>query len=250
MTRVGRSFRSVGSNRLERRNTRRSNRGNERRTCCNDQQPRGHGEKSHGIVRADSEHKRRHRPRKHEGKRNTDPHADDRRRQRATKHHACHGGGVRAERQANADLFAPPGDIARENTINADGSEELYDERTDPKEWTNLAKDPKLADILTEHRGWLQGEFRRGDPGAIADAGRAIGNYDARPFASLVDVPAAVVITTRDRLVRPSKQRELADAIPNALRFDLHADHDACLVSIDDFADVTVQAVKAVSDRV
>jgi hypothetical protein len=33
------------------------------------------------------------------------------------------------------------------------------------------------------------------------------------------------------------------------LRFDLHADHDACLVSIDDFADVTVQAVKAVSDR-
>jgi pimeloyl-ACP methyl ester carboxylesterase len=102
---------------------------------------------------------------------------------------------------------------------------------------------------LAEHRGWLQGEFRRGDPGAIADAGRAIGNYDARPFASLVDVPAAVVITTRDRLVRPSKQRDLADAIPNALRFDLHADHDACLVSIDDFADVTVQAVKAVSDQ-
>jgi 3-oxoadipate enol-lactonase len=103
---------------------------------------------------------------------------------------------------------------------------------------------------LAEHRGWLQGEFRRGDPGAIADAGRAMGNYDARPFASKVDVPAAVVITTRDRMVRPSKQRALARAIPRALTFELDADHDACLVSIDDFADVTVQAVKAVADGV
>ena len=103
---------------------------------------------------------------------------------------------------------------------------------------------------LIDHRGWLQGEFRRGDPTAIANAGRAIGNYDGRPFANLVDVPSAVVVTTRDRLVRPSKQRALAAAIPNAQRFDLDADHDACLVSIEDFADVTVQAVKAVADRV
>ena len=103
---------------------------------------------------------------------------------------------------------------------------------------------------LVEHRGWLQGEYRRGDPTAIADAGRAIGNYDACPFASRIDVPTAVVITTRDRMVWPSKQRALAAAIPDALTFELDADHDACLVSVDDFADVTVQAVKAISDRV
>ena len=102
---------------------------------------------------------------------------------------------------------------------------------------------------LIEHRGWLQGEFRRGDPTAIANAGRAIGNYDGRPFAGSVDVPAAVVVTTQDRLVWPSKQRALAGAIPGAQQFDLAADHDACLVSIEDFADVTVQAVKAVADR-
>ena len=37
----------------------------------------------------------------------------------------------------------------------ADGREELYDERTDPNEWTNLAKDSKFADVLAEHRRWL-----------------------------------------------------------------------------------------------
>lgn len=37
----------------------------------------------------------------------------------------------------------------------ADGSEELYDMRSDPNEWANLAGDPKYADVLEEHRKWL-----------------------------------------------------------------------------------------------
>ena len=37
----------------------------------------------------------------------------------------------------------------------ADGSEELYDHRSDPNEWTNLAKDRKHAAILREHARWL-----------------------------------------------------------------------------------------------
>lgn len=37
----------------------------------------------------------------------------------------------------------------------ADGSEELYDHRTDPHEWTNLAKDPNHADVLRDHARWL-----------------------------------------------------------------------------------------------
>jgi arylsulfatase A-like enzyme len=37
----------------------------------------------------------------------------------------------------------------------ADGSQELYDHRTDPHEWTNLAADPRHADILRQHARWL-----------------------------------------------------------------------------------------------
>ena len=37
----------------------------------------------------------------------------------------------------------------------ADGSEELYDHRSDPNEWTNLAKDRKYADVLRAHARWL-----------------------------------------------------------------------------------------------
>lgn len=37
----------------------------------------------------------------------------------------------------------------------ADGSQELYDHRADPHEWTNLAADPRYADVLREHTRWL-----------------------------------------------------------------------------------------------
>jgi arylsulfatase A-like enzyme len=37
----------------------------------------------------------------------------------------------------------------------ANGSEELYDCRADPNEWTNLAKDPAHAEVLREHARWL-----------------------------------------------------------------------------------------------
>jgi len=97
--------------------------------------------------------------------------------------------------------------------------------------------------------GWLKAEMRRGDPEMLADAGRALGNYDFREYAATVDVPSAVVVTTKDRLVRPRKQRALAAAIPEAATFELHGDHDAALVLGQEFPDVTRDAIEWVLAR-
>jgi choline-sulfatase len=37
----------------------------------------------------------------------------------------------------------------------ADGTEELYNMRSDPREWTNLASRPEYAAVMAEHRRWL-----------------------------------------------------------------------------------------------
>ena len=37
----------------------------------------------------------------------------------------------------------------------SDGTEELYDHDNDPWEHTNLASDPKHAEVIAEHRRWL-----------------------------------------------------------------------------------------------
>jgi pimeloyl-ACP methyl ester carboxylesterase len=102
---------------------------------------------------------------------------------------------------------------------------------------------------LAEHRAWFKAELSRGDAHEIADAGRALGEYDARPFAGDVDVPVSVVVTTEDRLVRPSKQRALAKAT-GARVFELRGDHDACWINGDEFARTTRDAIASVLEQV
>lgn len=105
-----------------------------------------------------------------------------------------------------------------------------------------IERTPELA----PHRGWLVGELRRGDPVGTHQAGLALGRYDARAFIGALEKPAAVIVTTKDRLVPKAKQRALAAAIPGAAVFELKADHDACLVKPREFSEVLVRAVSAV----
>lgn len=83
-----------------------------------------------------------------------------------------------------------------------------------------IREDPDVA----VHRAWVTSEFQRGSPTDLAGAGRALAGYDGRALATAVDVPAAVVLTTRDHLVPPAKQRRLADAL-GAPVFEVDADH-------------------------
>ena len=55
-------------------------------------------------------------------------------------------------------------------------------------------------------------------------------------------LPAVSLITTSDRLVRPSKQRELAEAL-HAHVIEIDADHDLPLVKSDEYARLTKLAV-------
>jgi len=48
----------------------------------------------------------------------------------------------------------------------ADGSEELYDIKADPREWDNLAGDPEYGEVLESHRRWLPKPDRPLAPGS------------------------------------------------------------------------------------
>src|SRR5207237_9692464 len=95
-------------------------------------------------------------------------------------------------------------------------------------------------------RARCAGETALAPPSAIAPAGRSLSLFDARPFAQLIEVPTAVVLTTRDRLVRPRKQRRLADAT-RARVFELDGDHDVPLMKPKEFASVMHDAVEWVA---
>ncbi len=100
---------------------------------------------------------------------------------------------------------------------------------------------------LEQYVPWLACELQRNDTFNIVQAGQSLGRYDARVFAAALRKPAASLITTRDRLVKPRKQRALADAL-DAYVVELADDHLASWTSPDAFAKATVQLVQHVAD--
>jgi 3-oxoadipate enol-lactonase len=63
------------------------------------------------------------------------------------------------------------------------------------------------------------------DDDALHGAGLAIGRFCSAEWIVGVDVPVVVIVTTRDRLVRPAQQWQLAALIPRARSIALDAGH-------------------------
>lgn len=100
----------------------------------------------------------------------------------------------------------------------------------------------------TNLRAWAAGEMRRHDAVKLMEAGQAIGSYSARRWISEIDVPTTVMVTDRDRAVRPSDQLRLANAIRGAEVHHVDDGHVACAKR--EFGPSLVRAVRSVADRV
>ena len=94
---------------------------------------------------------------------------------------------------------------------------------------------------------WARAQIAQADPVVVAEAGASLGRFDARPWLGDVDVPTAVVRTTRDQAVPPSRQSELVAGIPGARVIDVHADHAACVTGSHRFVPALMKACGAVS---
>jgi pimeloyl-ACP methyl ester carboxylesterase len=98
-------------------------------------------------------------------------------------------------------------------------------------------------------REWVAAELSRGSSVDLAEAGRELSRFDARPWLGrLAGVPAAVVVTTRDPSVLPRKQRRLAEAL-GADVFEVRGDHVAVTSKADAFRAALLAALRAVSAR-
>ncbi len=116
-----------------------------------------------------------------------------------------------------------------------------------------LARVTDASPYVRQYVRWIEAESSRGNAHMIADAGRALSRHDARRWASAVDVPTAVLVTTDDRLVKPVKQHELARAVGGVEGADvaeLAGDHLSPYAQPDEFARLTRQLVDRVAARV
>ena len=90
-------------------------------------------------------------------------------------------------------------------------------------------KDPATA-------RWARAQLRRTTLASAVSAIQAVAQFSSDGWISQVDVPAAVVVTTRDRIVPAGRQLGLARAIPGASVHEIGADHAVCITAPQVFA--------------
>jgi pimeloyl-ACP methyl ester carboxylesterase len=95
---------------------------------------------------------------------------------------------------------------------------------------------------------WVLSEMMRHSVPDIVEAGRELTRFDSRPWMAPLAIPAAVVVTARDRAVPPRKQRELATAL-GAHVFEAPIDHLDVTTNGKVYNPILLQALAAVGGR-
>jgi len=92
---------------------------------------------------------------------------------------------------------------------------------------------------------WLQCELMRHSARDIAEAGRELARFDSRPWLPSVPAPIAVLITTKDELVPPFKQRQLA-ATAGGPVFESPLDHMELVFRSEHYNPMLLEAIASV----
>jgi pimeloyl-ACP methyl ester carboxylesterase len=96
-------------------------------------------------------------------------------------------------------------------------------------------------------RAWLSSELALADRRRVMEAGLSLARFDSSEWIGDVDVPSAVVVTTRDAAVIPARQRRLAAALPNPSVHAADVDHVGCVTRPAKFVPVMMDALASVT---
>ena len=80
-----------------------------------------------------------------------------------------------------------------------------------------------FADRDAYHRIPVLDEMGRADPRMLVEAGDALAGYNAWPWLPSINVPTAIVETTRDLLVEPALQERMARLIPHSRTYRVNS---------------------------
>jgi 3-oxoadipate enol-lactonase len=97
---------------------------------------------------------------------------------------------------------------------------------------------------------WAMTEFRSTSVWSMLAAIDEIGRFDSGPWIRRVDVPASVIVATRDRFIPTRRQRRLAASIPAAMAYDVDGNHAAIVLGAEEFVPVLVEACRSVTRRI
>lgn len=108
------------------------------------------------------------------------------------------------------------------------------------------------ADLLldpSDMHDWALAQWRSTSPWAVGQAVASLGRHHSTPWLPQIDVPTAVVVTTKDRVLDPARQRRIAASIPGATVHEAECGHAGCVLQSDCFAPAFLEAVHTTMGR-
>jgi pimeloyl-ACP methyl ester carboxylesterase len=96
---------------------------------------------------------------------------------------------------------------------------------------------------------WALRELRSTSPWAVGQALTALGRHHSRPWIGRIDVPTAVVVMMRDRVIPTRRQLRLARAIPGATVHPVDDGHAGCVLGAERFVPSFLEAARTVNAR-
>ena len=109
---------------------------------------------------------------------------------------------------------------------------------------------PELPPVhLADGIGWGRSEFRSTSAWSMPEVLSELGRFNSAPWIGSVDVPAAVVVTARDKAIPTRRQRKLAAAIPDASVHEAPGGHASIVLDHDRWTPVFLDAVATVTGR-
>lgn len=82
----------------------------------------------------------------------------------------------------------------------------------------------------------MRAECARAGLLTVISAARTASGFTSHEWICQIDIPTAVIVTTRDQAVPPRRQRRLAQAIPAVMTYEIDGDHLAWLQTWDRYA--------------
>ncbi|MCW2785590.1 MAG: alpha/beta hydrolase [Marmoricola sp.] len=96
---------------------------------------------------------------------------------------------------------------------------------------------------------WALAEFRSTSSWAVAQAVAALGRHHSTPWLAQIDIPTAVVVTRKDKVLGPERQRGIAAMIPGATVHEADCGHAGCVLDSAVFLPAFFEAVDTTMGR-
>jgi 3-oxoadipate enol-lactonase len=108
----------------------------------------------------------------------------------------------------------------------------------------------KLDDRSVPDSVWALRQFLSTPVSRLGTLGDGMSYFDSQSWLSEIDVPTAVLVSLKDRVIPLWRQRLLTDNIPGVLTFEVNGGHACCVLEADEFIPKFLEAARAVTTQI